>query len=207
MKLIIGLGNPGRRYIATRHNVGFRVAEHFAQAHGIPLREERFGGSFGRGVVRGEADLVLEVGLLLPQTFMNLSGDAVAAALEGLEIEDASRDLIVVLDDVDLPFGRLRLRPGGGAGGHRGLAHVLERVGRRDIPRLRFGVGRPAAAADTVDYVLEPYAPEEERALPGLLESAARALEAVVVSGLSGAMNRYNRDPGDETAEAPERNE
>jgi PTH1 family peptidyl-tRNA hydrolase len=207
LKLIIGLGNPGRRYAATRHNVGSRVALRFAQTHGIALNEDRFGGLFGSGVVRAEAGGALEVGLLLPQTFMNLSGDAVAAALLGLEIEDASRDLLVVLDDVDLPFGRLRLRPGGGAGGHRGLAHVLERVGRRDLPRLRIGVGRPAASADTVDHVLLPFTPEEERELPGLLERAARALEAVVVAGLATAMNRYNREPEDETAEAPERNE
>ncbi len=207
MKLIVGLGNPGRRYAATRHNVGFRVAERFARTHGIALREERFGGIFGRGVVRGEADEALDVGLLLPQTFMNLSGDAVAAALEGLEIEDASRDLLVVLDDVDLPFGRLRLRPGGGAGGHRGLAHVLERVGRRDLPRLRFGVGRPAAGSDTVEYVLEPFSAEEERALPALVDRAVRALQAVLLAGLPAAMNRYNREPEDETAEAPERNE
>jgi PTH1 family peptidyl-tRNA hydrolase len=207
LKLIVGLGNPGRRYAATRHNVGFRVAQRFAQTHGIALDVERFGGLFGSGAVRGEADGTLEVGLLLPQTFMNLSGDAVAAALEGLEIEDASRDLIVVFDDVDLPFGRLRLRPGGGAGGHRGLAHVLERVGRRDLPRLRFGVGRPAVSANTVDHVLETFTPEEERALPGLVERAAQALEAVLAAGLPTAMNHYNREPEDETAEARERNE
>jgi PTH1 family peptidyl-tRNA hydrolase len=126
---------------------------------------------------------------------MNRSGDSVASALAELPVAEPSEDLIVAFDDVDLPFGRLRLRPGGGAGGHRGLAHVIERLGRRDFPRLRFGVGRPPEGTDTVDWVLTPFSDEEERELGAHLERAARALESALREGVSATMNLFNRDP------------
>jgi PTH1 family peptidyl-tRNA hydrolase len=195
VKLVIGLGNPGSRYRATRHNVGFRVTERFAERVGIDPGGERFGGRFCRGriAVAGKDDL--DVGILQPGTFMNLSGDSVAAALRALPVHDPSADLLVVLDDVDLAFGRLRLRPGGGGGGHKGLTHIIERLGRSDLPRLRFGVGRPAAALSTTEYVLQRFSPEEERDLEGRVEEAAEAVEVVLREGLGPAMNRYNRDP------------
>jgi PTH1 family peptidyl-tRNA hydrolase len=195
VKLVVGLGNPGRRYAATRHNVGFRIAERFAEQHGIPLRSSRFGGRFGRGAVGGPGGAPLDVGVLEPQTYMNLSGDSVSEALRCLPVEDPGRDLIVVVDDVDLPFGRLRIRPRGGAAGHRGLSHLIERVGRSDFPRLRFGVGRPTVPMDTADYVLQRFSPEEERALDGRIDEAAAALRAILVDGIQAAMNRFNRDP------------
>lgn len=194
MKLVVGLGNPGPRYAPTRHNVGFRVVEHLAASRHIPWGAERFGGRFGRGRLGG-----LEVGLLEPLTWMNLSGDAVVEALEALPVGDPGSDLLVVLDDVDLPFGRLRLRPGGGGGGHRGLEHVIERLGTRDFPRLRFGVGRPQGAAETSDWVLSRFSPEEERALAVQLPRAADAVEAALCEGLPAAMNRYNADPAPES--------
>ncbi len=143
MKLLVGLGNPGRRYIRTRHNVGFRVVRHFAKARGVALDRQDFDGAFGQVELSAAGGEAAVVAMLEPHTFMNLSGDAVAAALATLPVEDPSRDLLVVFDDVDLPFGRLRIRHAGGAGGHRGLSHVIERLGRGDFPRLRFGVGRP----------------------------------------------------------------
>jgi len=209
VKLVVGLGNPGRRYVGTRHNAGFLVAERFASDCGIALAERRFGGRFGRGVLSvGTADTAgaeaarlapIEVGVLEPETYMNCSGDAVAEALDALAIEDVSRDLLVVLDDIDLPFGRLRLRPDGGAGGHRGLSHILERLGRRDVPRLRFGVSRPPE--DAVDHVLQRFAPEEAQRLPEHLERAAQAIGLALGEGVAAAMNAYNRDPA--TEEAP----
>lgn len=205
MKLVVGLGNPGPRYAGTRHNAGFLVAERFAADCGIALAEHRFEGRFGAGVVRAGAArdagcevAPIQVGVLEPETYMNCSGDAVGAAVGGLAIEDASRDLLVVLDDMDLPFGRLRLRPGGGAGGHRGLSHILERLERQDVPRLRFGVGRPREDAGAVEHVLERFSPEEERRLPGHIERAARAVAATLIEGVTAAMNTYNRDPSPE---------
>ena len=120
MKLVVGLGNPGPSYAGTRHNVGFRVVERFARSAGIELRELRFRGRFGRGRWRDS-----EVAVLEPQTTMNRSGDAVAAALAALPPLDPGNDVLVVFDDLDLPFGRLRLRPSGGAGGHRGLRRIV----------------------------------------------------------------------------------
>jgi PTH1 family peptidyl-tRNA hydrolase len=194
LKLVVGLGNPGPRYARTRHNVGWRVLERFAAGHGLRLDRDAFGGRFGRGSLRC-AERALDVGLLEPQEFMNRSGDAVAEALAELPVEDPAADLLVIFDDVDLPFGRLRLRPGGGAGGHRGLSHVIERLGRNDFPRLRFGVGRPAGAPDTADWVLESFAPDEEALLPALLERAAGAATDALCDGVAAAMNRWNRDP------------
>jgi PTH1 family peptidyl-tRNA hydrolase len=194
VKLVVGLGNPGRRYARTRHNVGWRVAERFAAAHGLRLDREDYGGRFGRGPIAcGER--VLDVGVLEPLEFMNRSGDAVAEALAELAVEDPGADLLVLFDDVDLPFGRLRLRAGGGAGGHRGLAHVIERLGRDDFPRLRFGVGRPLDATDTADWVLQAFAPDEEVALPDLLTRAAEAATSALCDGIAAAMNAWNRDP------------
>jgi len=197
VKLIVGLGNPGPRYVRTRHNAGFRVAECFAARHAIELASERFGGCFGRGRVAAPAGGTLDVGVLEPQGFMNRSGDAVALALSKLPVEDPAHDLIVILDDVDLAFGRLRLRPGGGAAGHKGLEHVIERLGRSDLPRLRFGIGRPATPIDVVAWVLERFSAQEEQALPALVATAADALDAWLFEGLEAAMNRFNRMAGE----------
>ena len=192
MKLVVGLGNPGKRYARTRHNVGWRVAERFADDCGLRIDCDAHGGRFGRGSLRC-GDRALEVGVLEPQDFMNLSGDAVAEALAELPIEDVRSDLLVVFDDVDLPFGRLRLRPGGGAGGHRGLTHIIERLGRDDFPRLRFGVGRGPAGSDTAAWVLESFSPDEEAALPALVARAAQALVSALCDGIGPAMNLWNR--------------
>jgi PTH1 family peptidyl-tRNA hydrolase len=194
VKLVVGLGNPGRRYEATRHSVGFRIVERFAARWGIELGERCFGGRFGRGSVQGAEGEPLEVALLEPQTFMNRSGAAVAEALRGLAVEDPAVDLLVVLDDVDLPFGRLRVRPSGGAGGHRGLGDVIETLGRSDFPRLRFGVGRPPAPLDTAEWVLEPFSEEEAAQLGERIEVASEALGAALLEGVAAAMNRFNRD-------------
>lgn len=189
MKLIVGLGNPGRRYAGTRHNVGFRVVDRFGARHRIALSARKFGGRFGRGDVGG-----IETGLLEPETFMNLCGESVAEALRYLPVGDWRQDLIVVSDDVDLPFGRLRLRPGGGAGGHKGLRDIIDHLGGDGFARLRFGVGRPAGVAiDTADYVLQGFSDAEEKVLGARLEEAADALDAVLFDGIEKAMSRFNR--------------
>jgi PTH1 family peptidyl-tRNA hydrolase len=201
VKLVVGLGNPGRSYEATRHSVGFRIVERFAARWGIELGERCFGGRFGRGSVQGAEGEPLEVAVLEPHTFMNRSGAAVAEALRGLGLGDPAADLLVVLDDVDLPFGRLRVRPSGGAGGHRGLGDVIEVLGRSDFPRLRFGVGRPLAPLDTAEWVLEPFSEEEAAQLGPRIEAASEALGTALLEGVAMAMNRFNREAASEAGE------
>ncbi|HEU4431111.1 MAG TPA: aminoacyl-tRNA hydrolase [Myxococcota bacterium] len=188
MKLIVGLGNPGARYARTRHSVGARAVRALAAELGVPLDEERFFGRFGMGRIDAE-----EVGLLVPETWMNRSGASVAAAVSELPLAEPQRDLVIVLDDVDLPFGRLRLRARGSDGGQRGLRDVLAALAREDVPRLRIGVGRAAdPGADTRDYVLDPFSADEDAALPELLARAAAALRCFATAGIAEAMNRFN---------------
>ena len=196
MKLVVGLGNPGPRYRRTRHNAGFRVLDAFAARVGAGPVESRFAGRYAEGVLGGR-----RVGLLAPETFMNRSGESLAQALAALPIADPSTDLLVALDDADLPLGRLRLRARGSSGGHNGLADVLERLATEAIPRLRFGIGRPQEPRDTVDFVLEPFSPAEEEVLALALPRAADAVACFVAEGAAEAMNRFNgpwpTDPGE----------
>lgn len=200
MRLVVGLGNPGQKYGYTRHNVGFRLVERFAARHGIELDAFAYDGRLGRGLLPGgETVAVFE-----PLTFMNRSGGPVAQAIAGLGVEDPSADVLVVYDDVDLPFGRLRLRPRGGAGGHNGLADIIAALDTQYFSRLRFGVGRPdgmleagdtgdgAEWQDTADWVLAAFSPDEEKRLPGRLDSGADAIELAFLAGVEKAMNRVN---------------
>ena len=187
MKLVVGLGNPGPRYRHTRHNAGFRVLEAVAVRAGAGAAESRFAGRYAEGMLAGE-----RVGLLAPETFMNRSGEALALALAALPSVDPAADLLVVLDDVDLPLGRLRLRASGRSGGHNGLADVLEHLATDAIPRLRFGIGRPEEPRDTVDFVLEIFAPAEETLLAEALPRAADAVACFLAEGIAAAMNRFN---------------
>jgi PTH1 family peptidyl-tRNA hydrolase len=189
MRLVVGLGNPGPRYEATRHNVGFRLVEQFAARCSIALDEARYDGRLGRGrLPDGEAVAVFE-----PLTFMNRSGGPVAQALAGLGIDDPARDLLVSYDDVDLAFGRLRLRPAGGPGGHNGVSDIIEALDSRDFARLRFGVGRPDGMLDTADWVLAPFSSQEVSELPGRLAAGAAAIEMALSEGVKSAMNLFNR--------------
>lgn len=187
MKLIVGLGNPGSRYRGTRHNVGFQLVDRLASRLGIALEQSRFDGRFGSGRLRE-----IEVGLLQPQTFMNHSGGAVAAALGALPVDQVSTDLLVVYDDADLPLGRLRLRAQGGDGGHLGLRDVIARVGTRELPRLRFGIGRPPDFLDTVNHVLQEFSASERGVLDRALGRATAAVEVFVAEGVVAAMDRFN---------------
>ena len=190
MRLVVGLGNPGPRYEDTRHNVGFRLVERFAERCSIVLDEARYDGRLGCGWLPGRRE---EVAVFEPLRYMNRSGGPVAQALAGLGVEAAARDLLVVYDDVDLPFGRLRLRPAGGAGGHNGVADIIEALDSRRFTRLRFGVGRPDGILDTADWVLGPFSLPEVAELPGRLAAGAEAIEIALVEGVESAMNRFNR--------------
>jgi PTH1 family peptidyl-tRNA hydrolase len=181
LKLVAGLGNPGRRYAETRHNVGYRVVEAFAARCGAVFAP-RFESRFAHTRFEGEA-----VGLLLPETLMNASGRALAAALEALEPEA----LLVVIDDLDLPLGRLRLRPGGSDGGQRGLRDVMARV-EGEIPRLRFGVGRPPLGVAPIDHVLARFEASEEEVVRAATTRAADAVGLFLREGLAPAMTWAN---------------
>ena len=186
MKLVVGLGNPGRRYAHTRHNLGFRLLDRVADARGIRIGDDRCESLVGRGEWERET-LVLAK----PQTYMNHSGLAAAALLRRFRVQ--GEDLVVVYDDLDLPLGRLRVRCGGSAGGHRGLASILQHVAERDFVRLRLGIGRPPEGVDAVEYVLGRFSPEEQSALDEMLARAAEALETIILKGPVRAMEDYNR--------------
>ena len=187
MKMIAGLGNPGREYANTRHNLGFMVVDELLRRSG--------GGPFRH---RFKADLVdVTVGtekvlLIKPQTYMNLSGHAVREAASWYKV--ARPDILIVLDELDLPFGTIRARAEGSAGGHNGLKSVTEQLGGRDVPRLRVGIGRGTGVATA--QVLSRFGPNEERALPDVVGAAANCCERWVVDGIIAAMNRCNtREP------------
>ncbi len=189
MRLIVGLGNPGPEYADTPHNLGFEVVERLAAAARVRKQEDRL-----RALVqRGRLDQT-EVLLAQPLTFMNLSGGAVRALLEAEGL--ASADLIVILDDVALPWGALRIRERGSAGGHRGLESVVEALGTEEFVRVRLGV-QPAEGwtGDLAEYVLRPMSPEERRRADALVAEAAEAVRMILREGAPRAMSRYNRHP------------
>jgi len=191
VRLIAGLGNPGPRYAGTRHNVGFLVVEELARRWQVRLdRYERdFEALVGEANREGRRVLLIE-----PQTLMNLSGRSVAAVQRFYKLEPA--DLLVVLDDVDLPVGRIRLRASGSSGGHRGLENILQALGRQDVPRLRIGIGKVHASA-TVAHVLSRFAPDEREPIAEAITLAADAVEFWLSESVEAAMTRYNRR-GDE---------
>jgi PTH1 family peptidyl-tRNA hydrolase len=186
LKLIVGLGNPGEQYAETRHNIGFMVVRRLSEVFGVPLKKKGHQGLYGTGRVAGE-----EATLLLPQTFMNLSGASVASAAKSLTV--LPKDLIVVHDDIDQPFGALRIRLGGGHGGHNGIRHICQVLGQADFIRIKFGVGRPQPGGDVARYVLSSFATAERKTLDPLIDEAVRAVEAVVMRGPQLAMNEFNR--------------
>lgn len=194
MHLVLGLGNPGRRYERTRHNAGFLVVDRIAERHRVTV-ERRQLGAMVESVRFGEHPVVLAK----PQSFMNLSGQP-AVSLRGW-YKVANDDVVVVHDDVDLPFGDLRVKKGGGHGGHNGLRDIDEKLGTAGYVRVRVGVGRPASGRTTADWVLEPFAPAEEAELPGLVERAAEAVVLVVEQGVDVAMSQVNQRKRQRAAE------
>ncbi len=185
MKVIVGLGNPGPRYRGTYHNIGFDVVDEFARRHGAS-----FGAAPADALIARVRGLAEDVVLAKPLTFMNLSGRAVGDLQRFYKA--APEDLLVVFDDVNLPIGRLRLRPHGSAGGHNGLKSILECLGSDAIPRLRVGVGRGDTRRDLASHVLSRVPAEEAALLAEAAALAADAAETFVASGLLEAMNRYN---------------
>ena len=192
MKIVVGLGNPGREYARTRHNVGFMVAEELARRHGATGWAKRFRSELAEARLGGE-----KVVLVKPQTYMNLSGHATREAVNWYHLP--LEEVLVVADDLDLPFGTLRMRAQGSAGGHNGLASIVEQLGTTGVPRLKIGIGRGQSSA--VSHVLSQFSPDQEQALPDLVARAADAVETWVEEGIVAAMNQANRR---EAAPAPE---
>jgi PTH1 family peptidyl-tRNA hydrolase len=189
LKLIVGLGNPGRQYAAHRHNIGFQCVDLLARRHAIAVDRPQSGAFTGQGwpACAGERRKVL---LVKPQTYMNLSGRAVGQLLRFYRVEPA--DLLVIHDDLDLDPGRIRLRPGGSSGGQNGVKSIIEHLGTQEFGRLRVGVGRPPGRMDPAAYVLQPFSAAEEEEMGVVRERAADAAEAWLFEGMTAAMNRFN---------------
>ena len=185
MKLVVGLGNPGRKYEDTRHNVGFRVAAELVRRHGQGRPKQSFQGEIVEVRLAGEKALVL-----CPHTLMNLSGGSVLEARDFYKI--AAEELLVVSDDLNLPLAKLRFRPSGSSGGQKGLADIIRRLGTEQVPRLRVGIGGPPAGRDGADFVLGKYTKAERPEIDVAVMQAADAVEAWAHEGLAVAMNRYN---------------
>jgi peptidyl-tRNA hydrolase, PTH1 family len=186
LKLIVGLGNPGDRYSGTRHNIGFMVVELLAEKNGIRIKKKGHQGYYGVGRVAGQ-----EVTLLLPQTYMNLSGASVGSAVKAVGL-DTEEDVVIVHDDVDLPFGKLRIRCGGGHGGHNGIRNICQVLGNGEFTRLKLGIGRPHPEEETADFVLRKFSSAEREDLQKVLASAVAAMETLLSQGATAAMNEFN---------------
>lgn len=191
MHLVVGLGNPGKKYERNRHNVGFMVVERLAQSHDLPAFKEKFSGVWTKGeIVVGDARH--PVALLLPHTFMNLSGDSVQPAAAFLKVDPGH--VIVVHDELDLPWQDVRLKVGGGHAGHNGLRSIIQRLGTPDFVRVRVGIGRPPPGfrGDVADWVLSDFDAMERAELPAVVDRACAAIERVVADGVAAAMNVVN---------------
>ncbi len=176
IRLVVGLGNPGKEYEKTRHNVGWWVIDKLSEDLGFSLSREKFKGIYGEKLLSGN-----KVFFLKPLTYMNRSGESVSEFARFFKIEPA--EILVIYDDLDLPLGKLRLRLKGSSGGHKGVQSVIEKLGTSEFPRLRIGIGRPATKDEVVNYVLSPFSEEEEEIVKGAVERAANCIKDVLQRG------------------------
>jgi len=183
--LIVGLGNPGREYRDTRHNIGFMVIDRLAETENISLSRVQNKAILGSGTVAGA-----RVILAKPQTYMNLSGDAIAPLVRFYKVPQAN--FLLIHDDLDLPFGTIRLRPGGGPGGQKGVASTINKLGTRDFARMRLGIGRPPGRMDPAAYVLQEFHQQDKEILDQVIEQAVKAARVFIQDGLDAAMNQFN---------------
>ncbi len=183
--LIVGLGNPGAKYAATPHNLGFMVVEVLADHHDIPLAKKSMEARWGKGRLDGAA-----VVLAQPQTYMNLSGRAVGQLLRYFDV--AAENLVVIHDDLDVPGGRLKLARGGGAGGHKGVLSIAGALHTQEFYRVKMGIGRPLAGMPPEAFVLSPFPREDWEAVASLVERAAQAVAVLITTGLAAAQNQFH---------------
>lgn len=188
MKMIVGLGNPGKKYERTRHNVGFELVDRLAVQWGASPPRVRSKGEVAEAA-RGQEKILL----VKPQTFMNLSGECVQPLRDFHKID--LRDILILCDDLSLDVGQIRLRASGSSGGQKGLAHILQRLGTHDIPRLRIGIGATPHGWDTVDYVLGKFSFEDRDQVDIALVRAQEAVECWISEGIEKAMSRFNAGP------------
>jgi PTH1 family peptidyl-tRNA hydrolase len=192
MKLIVGLGNPGRLYASSRHNIGFSVVKALARHYRVALkRDSALCSLSGQVKTKGQ-----NFALALPMTFMNLSGSAVVSLLKKYKVEP--QELLVVCDDLDLKVGRIKIRPCGSSGGHRGLKSIIDLLRGEDFCRLRLGIGRPLACVDTADYVLSPFSGREKEQARRMVEEALSCCAVWVGCGITESMNIFNKRSKDE---------
>ena len=185
MKIIVGLGNPGREYVHTRHNVGFEAIDVIASLMNVDVTEKKFKAFMAKGMYGGE-----KVILLKPQTYMNESGAAIGPMLTYYKV--GLEDLIVVHDDMDIPAGMIRIRKKGGSGGHNGIKSIIAHVGGENFPRIRIGIGRPLSGWSVIDHVLAPFSSEDIPHIRTAIEMLLPAVSTMVTDGVDLAMNRYN---------------
>jgi peptidyl-tRNA hydrolase, PTH1 family len=183
--LIVGLGNPGQKYQNTRHNIGFLTLQTLARRHQISTEKRKFNSHFRLGEIFQE-----KVILLTPLTYMNLSGPAVSSFLRYFNI--SSDNLIVIYDELDLPWTRMRIANKGGAAGHKGLLSIIDQIPTQEFIRIRLGIGRPPERIPPESYVLEPFSTEERKELPQVVDRACDAIEVIIEKGITTAMNRFN---------------
>ena len=193
MKLIVGLGNPGRGYADNRHNVGFICLNHFAKTQGIRFDKKQCKARIGLGEVAGD-----EVVLARPQTYMNRSGQSVSLLVAKFNV--SPDNLLVIHDDLDLPLGKIRIRQGGSAGGHKGVSSIITELGNQDFIRIRVGIGRPVknegftefSEDEIINYVLSDFTPDEKQAITQVIPRVSEAILCLLTEGSTVAMNRYN---------------
>jgi peptidyl-tRNA hydrolase, PTH1 family len=186
LHIIAGLGNPGRGYQKTRHNVGFMVINRIAKEAGIKIRGFKYKARTGKGKIDGH-----KVFLIKPRTYMNLSGKSVESCLNGLSAYPS--DLIVIHDDLDLPIGRIKIKNSGGTGGHKGIRSIIDHLGTDQFTRVRIGIGKPPHHQDTADYVLENFSPAEKNIIQGSIVNGAEAVQIIISDGTDKAMNKFNQ--------------
>ncbi|MFO1020726.1 MAG: aminoacyl-tRNA hydrolase [Planctomycetales bacterium] len=190
MKIIVGLGNPGKQYQGTRHNVGFDLLKELATRYSAPRPTSKFEAEIADLQIKGERAL-----LVAPQTYMNLSGNSVQKVLAFYKVP--LTDLIVAADDFSIPLERIRLRNSGSSGGQRGLQSIIQQLGTQEFPRLRLGIGPVPAGRQAADFVLAKFTREEEDSVRKMINSAANAVEEWITAGIQSAMNKFNLDPRD----------
>lgn len=186
MKIVVGLGNPGVKYRANRHNIGYLILSELATKFATTPPKAKFHADVLDVRIQGEPVL-----LLCPTTYMNNSGTSILEASRFYKVE--AENIFVVCDDMDIPFAKLRIRPDGGCGGQKGLRDIGRVLGTEKFPRLRFGIGRPPEHVDPADYVLSDFFGTEKTELPFALKTAANAVECFLCEGLTSAMNKYNK--------------
>jgi PTH1 family peptidyl-tRNA hydrolase len=194
MRLLVGLGNPGREYAWTKHNLGFQVVAYLSELWGIPLTRNSHAALWGRGRVGPEAVILAQ-----PTTYMNLSGQAVSRLMAYFKLTPG--DLVVIHDDLDVPPWRLKLVECGGPGGHRGVQDIIATIHTEEFLRVKLGIGRPPLRMPTEKYVLSPFPAADAENVAVLIERAAQATATLLAEGLAAAQNRFHGEPGPEAGE------